>query len=99
MLATLAAIPAAPARAKEGAPSQAALAGARADAAQAMRFYDAGQYGRAIELFEKADAEYPSPTYRVYAARAYARWGKLRRAMVRYTEAVQMSPPTGAATF
>jgi hypothetical protein len=64
-----------------------------------MRFYDAGQYGRAIELFEKADAEYPSPTYRVYAARAYAKWGKLRRAATRYTDAIQMSPPAGATMF
>jgi tetratricopeptide (TPR) repeat protein len=99
MIAALATISAAPAQAQPGAPSPAALASARGIAAQAMRFYDAGQYGRAIELFEKADAEYPSPTYRVYAARAYVRWGKLRRAVARYTEAVQMSPPTGAATF
>src|SRR5260221_7739043 len=95
LLAAFAAIPSPPARAQTGGPP-AELGAARVLAAEAMKLYDAGQYVRSTELFEKADAQYPSPTYRVYAARAYARGGKLRRAIARYTEATQMSPPPGA---
>jgi hypothetical protein len=69
---------------------------ARTLAAEALKLYEAGQYAASIELFEKADAQYPAPQYRVYAARAYAKSGKLRRAVDGYSAAVQMTAPPGA---
>jgi hypothetical protein len=61
-----------------------------------LKLYEAGQYAAAIELFERADAQYPAPQYRVYAARAYAKSGKLRRATELYASATQVPPPPGA---
>jgi hypothetical protein len=69
---------------------------ARGLAAQAVKLYDSGDYALALSLFEKSDALYPAPQYRVYAARTYAKLGKLRRAVARYGEAMQMPLPPGA---
>jgi hypothetical protein len=73
---------------------------ARALTAQAVKLYDAGKFALALELFEKADTLYPTPQYRVYAARAYAKLGKLRKAVARYDEAMRMSlPPDAPPSF
>ncbi|MFT3772862.1 MAG: hypothetical protein QM820_46340 [Minicystis sp.] len=81
-------------------PAPQAAAGARDTArgltTQAVKLYDAGEFARALELFEKADALYPTPQYRVYVARAYAKLGKLQRAVAKYDEAMQMPLPPGA---
>lgn len=85
-------------------PPGAAAHGAAADAgdtlrelaAQAVKLYDAGELERALELFEKVDALYPAPQYRVYAARTCAKLGKLRRAVAKYDEAMRMPLPPGA---
>ncbi len=69
---------------------------ARGLTAQAVRLYDAGELTEALALFEKADALYPTPQYRVYIARTYARLGKVRRAVATYGEAVRMALPPGA---
>jgi hypothetical protein len=72
---------------------------ARKLAEQAAKLYDAGDFTQALELFEKADATYPAPQYRVYVARTYAKLGKLRRSIAKFDEAMQMplppSPPPG----
>jgi hypothetical protein len=69
---------------------------ARGLAAQALKLYESGEYAPSIELFEQADAQYPAPQYRVYAARAYAKSGKLRQAAAWYARAVEMTPPPGS---
>jgi hypothetical protein len=73
---------------------------ARGLTAQAVKLYDAGEFALALELFEKADTLYPTPQYRVYAARAYAKLGKLRRAVAKYDEATQVPlPPDAPPSF
>jgi hypothetical protein len=69
---------------------------ARGLAAEAVKLYDTGDFALALELFEKADALYPAPQYRVYVARTCTKLGKLRRALARYDEAMQMPRPPGA---
>jgi hypothetical protein len=69
---------------------------ARALAAQALKAYEAGDSAAALELFEKADARYPAPQYRIYVARANAKLGKLRKAVAAYDAAVSMPLPAGA---
>lgn len=73
---------------------------ARGLTAQAVKLYDAGQFALALELFEKADTLYPTPQYRVYAARASAKLGKLRKAVAKYDEATKMPlPPDAPPSF
>lgn len=73
---------------------------ARGLTAQAVKMYDAGEFALALELFVKADTLYPAPQYRVYAARAYAKLGKLRKAVAKYDEATKMPlPPDAPPSF
>jgi hypothetical protein len=85
-----------PSTTAQGPVAAGALETARGLTAQAVKLYDAGDFALALELFEKADALFPTPQYRVYAARAYAKLGRLRRAIARYDEAIQMPLPAGA---
>lgn len=66
---------------------------ARGLAGQAVKLYDTYEFALALELFEKADALFPTPQYRAYVARTYAKLGKLRKAIAKYDEAVQMPRP------
>jgi hypothetical protein len=95
-----------PAVARADAPSNAtpmaanAREAARGLAAQALSSYDAGDLAVALPLFEKADALYPTPQYRVYIARAYAKLGQLRRAVAEYDEALLLPlPPEAPPSF
>lgn len=69
---------------------------ARKLSTDAVKLYDLGKFELALDLFEKADALYAAPSYRVYVARAYAKLGKLRRSIAKYDEAIQMARPPGA---
>ena len=88
------------AQAPPGTTAQIAAAGARETArglaGEAVKLYDTGDFALALELFEKADALYPAPQYRVYVARICTKLGKLRRSIAKYDEAMQMPRPPGA---
>jgi hypothetical protein len=60
-----------------------------------MELYDAGRFAEAIEQFERADAIYPTPQYRVYIARAHVRLGRVATAARVYEKAVAMPLPPG----
>jgi hypothetical protein len=86
-----------PARGQEG---DTARDAARAYAAEGLKLYQSGQYASALEQLEKADAQYPAPQYRVYAARACAKRGLLSTAATWYTRAIRMElPPSAPASF
>lgn len=81
-------------------PAAEAHEAARKLSAQAVKLYDLGEFALSLELFEKADALYPSPSYRVYMARAYAKLGKVRKSVATYDEAIHMTrPPSAPAGF
>ena len=76
--------------------SQAARAIARPLAAEGARLYDAGQYADAIDRFQKADALYPTPQYRVYIARSCARLGRVTESARTYEKAIALPVPVDA---
>lgn len=75
----------------------AALDKARVFAREAMTLYEAGRYPAAAAAFEKADAAYAAPQYRLYLARSLAKLDKLVGAAQAYDRAIKMPVPAGAA--
>jgi len=64
--------------------------GARALAAQGAAAYEQRDFGRALELFERASALVPAPTLKLMEARALVELGRLVEAADRYTETERM---------
>jgi hypothetical protein len=93
--AALAAAP--PARADNVDP--AARSTARKLAQDALKLYDSGDYGAALEKFNTADSLVPAPTLGLYAARCLVKLGRLVEASERYLEVTRMQLDRGAATL
>jgi hypothetical protein len=64
--------------------------GARALAAQGAAAYEQRDFGRALELFERASALVPAPTLKLMEARALVELGRFVEAADRYTETERM---------
>lgn len=77
--------------------ADAARDAARPIAAGGLDHYDAGRYPEAIEHFQRADALFPTPHYRVYLARANGKLGRLLAAASAYAGAAGMPLPEDAA--
>jgi hypothetical protein len=63
----------------------------RALALEAQSDFDSGRYAEAIKKYEQALSVLPVPTLCVFAARAYARTGKLVQAAELYRRAIRLS--------
>ncbi|MFT3769038.1 MAG: hypothetical protein QM820_26660 [Minicystis sp.] len=63
---------------------------------EAIKLYDAGDYGAALEKFNTADSLVPAPTLGLYAARCLVKLGRLVEASERYLEVTRMQLDRGA---
>jgi hypothetical protein len=64
---------------------------------EALKLYDAGDYGAALEKFNTADSLVPAPTLGLYAARCLVKLGRVVEASERYLEVTRMQLDRGAA--
>ncbi|APR80015.1 Hypothetical protein A7982_05362 [Minicystis rosea] len=65
----------------------------------ALKLYDSGDYGAALEKFNTADSLVPAPTLGLYAARCLVKLGRLVEASERYLEVTRMQLERGAPSL
>ncbi|HKE17260.1 MAG TPA: tetratricopeptide repeat protein [Kofleriaceae bacterium] len=103
-IATAAVTAGSPARAQQGTPAAPASSASNEDRARALhaaglRYYEAGQYGRAISSYRKAYALVPAPGILFNLAQAYRLKGDCRHAYRAYRNFLHANPDSPQASL
>ena len=72
------------------------IAGARSAAVQGAKAYDAGDYAKAVDLFQRAESLVHAPPHLLYMARANIKLGHLVTARELYNKIIRESLPDSA---